>query len=146
MEALLVISAALAASELARGSGWRAGIPLGVVTAGTVYIYSLAGVVWTVSATAAVLLASRRVRASMPALPGFLLAAAIVVAPAVDQIITFAGSPFNNENGQGNLLHAVNPLEVLGVWFGYDFRFTPDPLWPPIIGVVVVVLAATVAP
>ena len=149
MQALLVLAVVAGTRDLLDDFDarlrWRAAIPIGVAIAGSVYVYSYGGLVWPVAAAAAVVLAMRAVRTAVVALPGFLLAAAVVIAPQLHQMARFAYSPFGAENGEGNLLHAISPFELLGVWFNYDFRWTPDPLWPTVAGIAVVSLAAVVA-
>jgi hypothetical protein len=148
MEALLVLTVVLCARDLVReGEGWRwrAGIPLGVAIGGSVYVYSYGGLVWTVAAAAVVGLTSGRLRAAVMAVPGVLLGMALVIEPSIDQFVRFQASPFNHEVGDGNLKHVLSGFEVLGVWFGYDFRWTPNPLWPTVIGVAITVALAGIA-
>lgn len=149
IEALLVLAVALSTRDLLRepwgASSLRAGIPLGVTIAGSVYVYSFGGLVWTLGTAGAVALFAGPARIGVRALPGFLLGLGIVLAPSINQMARFIESPFNSENGQGNLPHAISAFETLGVWFNYDFRWTPDPLWPTIVGIVIACLAAAVA-
>ena len=146
MEALLVIAVVLGTRDVLaeRAVRWRAGIPVGVAIAASAYVYSYRGFVWTVAAGAAVVLASGRIRRAIAALPGAALAAVLII-PSIGQFERFSHSVFNHENGPGNLLHALSAFEVLGVWFGYDFRWTPDPLWPSAVGIAVALAAAGVA-
>ena len=149
IEELLILTAAVGARDLVRGRdgpiGWRAALPLGVAIAAPVYSFSYTGPVWTLATAGAVALTSGRVRAALAAAPGALLAAIVVAAPAIGQMIRFADSPFSNENGTGNLGHAISPLELFGAWLNFDFRWTPDPLWPTLVGTAVVAAAAVVA-
>jgi len=48
IEALLVVTTALCARDVARTGGRRAVIPLGIAIAGSVYIYSYGGLVWQI--------------------------------------------------------------------------------------------------
>jgi hypothetical protein len=141
----LVVSTALCARDVGRAGGRFAAVPVAVLIAGGVYVYSFGGVVWPIAVAGAVALTSGRVRTWIDALPGLIVTGAIVILPSINQMARFAYSPFNHEVGEGNLKHALSAFEVLGVWFGYDFRWTPDPLWPTAIGVALAALAATVA-
>jgi hypothetical protein len=57
---------------------------------------------------------------------------ALLIAPAAGHLIDFYNSPFAGENHEGNLVHAILPLQGLGVWLNADFRFNPHPVWPSI--------------
>jgi hypothetical protein len=149
MEALFVLATVLATRDLVAtvgpGTRWRAGVPLGITIGGTIWVYSYGGLLWTVGAAVATALVSAPWRRIWYALPGVVLGAAVVIAPGLDDIERFRSSPFNHEVGDGNLLHALNPVEGLGVWFNYDFRWTPQPLWPTAIFAGIAGIAAIVA-
>jgi hypothetical protein len=134
LEALFLITTVLVAREVVnrRLAGWRAGLPLGVVAAATVHVYSYPGIAWPLLAIAGVALACRRWRPMFRAIPGVLLAVALLVAPTTKHILDFYNSPFAGENHDGNLVHGILPLQGLGVWLNPDFRFTPHPVWPSI--------------
>jgi hypothetical protein len=148
-EGLLVITAALAAREILRDfrpeQRWRAGIPLGVVIAASVYVYSYSGVFWTGGVVAAVALASMPWRRAVDLAGGAFAGAALLIAPALPEIGKFVQSPFNSEEGMGNLPWPVNPFEMLGVWLRSDFRFPPDPAAPTIFFAALAGIAAIVA-
>jgi hypothetical protein len=142
-QALLVLASALALGDLAREEpprGWRRGVPIGLFAAAGVYNYSYGGAFWTIGTAGVLLLIEllRRPRAALsilrrgivPAL-GAVLAAAVVLAPEISRIEQFTKSVFGVEplTNHGNLFHAINPFETLGVWFSGDFRFNPDPTW-----------------
>jgi hypothetical protein len=59
------------------------------------------------------------------------VAAAVVIAPEIHRIQRFKNSIFGVEplENHGNLYHAINPFETLGVWFSGDFRVDPQPEW-----------------
>lgn len=145
-EALVLITAVIATADLlARAPGWRAGIPLGVVLAGAVHIYSYPGLAWPVGAIGLVALLHVKRRRAPAALVGLVAAAGVLILPAIPQIVDFYRSPFSGENLSGNLFHAISPLEGLNVWLRPDFRFYPDPLWPTValagVSLVALVLA-----
>lgn len=120
------------------GSG-RSAIPLGVLAAGVVYVYSFPGVAWlggTALAWAAIELVRRpELRRS----PGALLRGAaapaavaialglVLVAPDLGRVVEFghfrALDPDRaNVGGLGNLGGHLSPLEALGVWPTSEFR------------------------
>ena len=70
-----------------------------------------------------------------PAAAGAAAIALIVALPEISRIVDFRNSIFGQEpmTNRGNLSHALNPLETLGVWFSGDFRFNPDPRWPTVL-------------
>jgi hypothetical protein len=149
MEAMWVIAVVLATRDLVTtvqpDTRWRAGIPLGIMIGGTIWVYSYGGLLWTTGAAVATALVSAPWRRIWHAVPGAVLGAAVVIAPGLDDIERFRNSPFNHEVGEGNLLHALSPVEGLGVWFNYDFRWTPQPLWPTAIFAGIAGIAAIVA-
>lgn len=148
LEGLALVTTVLVACDLAahHRADWRAGLPLGVVLGGTVHIYSYPGLAWPLAATAAVVLVRRAWRPVLRGALGTVFAAVVLVAPATGQIYAFYNSPFAGENHNGNLVHAVPPLEALGVWLNADFRFYPHPLWPTLVlgGVAAVALLVAV--
>ncbi len=120
----------------------RNGLPIGVLVAGMAYAYSYPGVLWPaagVGAALALALVVRRgrrlaelARAVTPAAAGALLSSAVLLAPEVKRMLAFADSTFASEPplGMGNLVHAISPLQAVGIWLTSDFRFNPHPYWP----------------
>jgi hypothetical protein len=143
-QALFVLATALALGDLAGEvppRGWRRGVPIGLLAAGSVYNYSYGGMFWMIGAAGVFLIveAARRPRALFGMLrqaivpaAGCVVALAIVLAPEITRIEEFTKSIFGVEptTQHGNLFHAVNPLEAVGPWFSGDFRITPRPEWP----------------
>ena len=117
----------------------REAVPLGVVAAGVVYVYSFPGLVWLVGTAAlwgAIELARRpdlRTRAALRA-AAVATAAAVAVGlamtlPDISRILDFADfralDPDRaNEGGLGNLRGHLSPLEGLGVWPTSEFRLS----------------------
>jgi hypothetical protein len=147
IQAMLVLGGALALGELFRADepprAWRRGIPLGLFAGAAVYNYSYGGAAWLVAAAGLLLVAefARRPRAfvafvktiALPAVAA--IAVAVVVAvPEIHRIQNFRHSIFGVEpkRNTGNLYHAINPLESLGVWLSGDFRINPHPMWPSV--------------
>jgi hypothetical protein len=144
LEGALLVACALAVRELIpvttaapRAAVVRAGLPLGVLLAGSVYVYSYPGLAWPAAAcavaAAAVVLARGTTpralaRCAWPAAAGAGAACAVLLVPEAPRLYAFAGSMFASEprNGTGNLVDAISPLQALGVWLHGDFRFDPD--------------------
>jgi hypothetical protein len=143
-EALFLLAFVLALRELRMGRagpGWRAGVPVGILIAGTVYTYSYLGVIWLVAAAGMFglfELAGTRggwrarlqgVRVALPMALGGLGALVVLAAPQSGRMIQFSRSSFAHQavQGTGNLLHAISPVQALGVWLRADFRFTMPP-------------------
>ncbi len=140
--ALLVLAFALL---LPRTRTARQAIPLGVLGAGAVYVYSFPGLAWlagtAIAWAAFAAIASRR----RPAPPGgaesppmtprlraaatglALLALAILIAPELHRLADFTGfralDPDRaNEGGLGNLRDQLSPLTAFGIWPTAEFR------------------------
>ncbi len=149
IQALLLFTGAVLLGDLVRvrpRNAWHAfrlGAPYGLLVAGGVYNYSYGALLWMVGAAAFVaflefLRAHRRRLAAIRAgiLPALGIAAATVIAagPEVNRMVKFANSIFGVEpkKNHGNLPHAVNPFETLGVWLSGDFRRSTTPFWPTV--------------
>lgn len=152
--AMFALAATVALGDLAAEDerpGWRRAIPLGLFAAGAVYTYSYGGLVWIVGIVGFFLAAEvirRRelfsvVRHWAPCGIGAIAIAALVLLPEIHRIREFRNSIFGQEplHNRGNLSHALNPLETLGVWFTGDFRFNPVPRWPSVLFSVIALAA-----
>jgi hypothetical protein len=140
IEGLLLVALAVAVRDIARSRprpSVRDGIPLGLLLAGTIYAYSVSGLIWPVAAGAALLVLERvlsrvplRVALAAARRPatGAVVALAVAAVAEVPRMVDFAGSSFAGEHGSGNLPHYPVPLEALGIWLVGDFRLTPHPL------------------
>ena len=134
--ALFVLAFALWLPQVERA---RDGVPLGLLAAGTVYVYSFPGLAWLAGAAlawgAVELLRRPDARRSAgsalwrAALPAAVSAAVelVLVAPDVDRVREFtdfrALDPDRaNEGGLGNLRGHISPLEALGIWPTSEFR------------------------
>jgi hypothetical protein len=137
LEALFLIAfaAALAAQREARENEPAAprrlsAVPMGVIAAGSVYVYSYLGLAWLAGTLAiwALLSAIAGDRLTRQALDRAALGAGaflVVVAPEIPRLMSFSHSGYNQETSTafGNLLHPLPPQEALGVWPRLDFRF-----------------------
>jgi hypothetical protein len=136
--ALFVLATAL---WLPRVEGWRDGVPLGVLAAGTVYVYSFPGLAWiagTVVVWAAIEIARRPQlrralgaagRRAAPPVAAALATGLVLVALDLDRVGEFADfralDPDRaNESGLGNLRGHISPLVALGVWPTSEFRLS----------------------
>jgi hypothetical protein len=152
IEGLLLLAFVLGLREFAGEQQWpqaRQAVPLGLIAAGMVYVYSYPGAFWPLAVLGVVWIAvalrggpgfvARGIDilrdAIWPLLAG-VAAFLIAVAPELNRVIDFTTSHYANEPGQGlgNLQHPISPAQVLGVWLRPDFRFDPDPRWLTIIG------------
>ncbi len=155
-EAVLALAFALALRELRRApqASWhvhlRSAIPLGVIAAGTLYVYSLPGLAWpaaVLGATGAVaLMRALLQRAPAGRLPTRRVAeafalrwlapiplAAIVLALVANadqgRLSRFTESSFASEpaHGLGNLVTPLSAWRGLGIWLRPDFRLGAQP-------------------
>jgi hypothetical protein len=140
MEALLVLAFALGLREIATGAarpGPLVAVPLALVAAGSLYVYSFPGLAWIAAAlvfwAALELLWSGRGRANelgaaalRPAALA-LLVFAVLAAPELGRMVDFREfETFDPAGpGLGNLFGQISPFEALGVWPSGDFRLTP---------------------
>jgi hypothetical protein len=125
-------------------SPW-AGLPAGVIAAGTIYNYSFPGFAWLIGTAViwAVLVAwrdrrgrggldlGRRLRSARPAIG---LAVVVIIVTALPELVSlahfasfeaFSPSGEGGNTGFGNLRQPLNPLEALGIWPSSEFRITP---------------------
>jgi hypothetical protein len=131
MLALFVLAFALLLP--ASGSPRRA-VALGLLAAGTVYVYSFPGLAWLAGAALVwgTIEAIRGRRPGRTTLLGAAAAAAalvVTVAPDIGRVLDFgdfrALDPDRaNEGGLGNLPGHISPLEALGIWPTSEFRLS----------------------
>jgi hypothetical protein len=132
VEAVMLVAFVAALTELGperpKSRLWC--VPLAVLAAGAVYVYSYPGLAWL--AGTLVLWLGMRVAARRPPhirpLAGPAIAGLVflgLVAAEVPRTIRFAHSGYNGEGPRvlGDLLRPLSPLEGLGVWPRLDFRF-----------------------
>lgn len=160
LQAVFVLAFAIALAELAarrRRAGttgpaagqrsWAsrgrllAAVPLGVLAAGSVYVYSFPGLAWLAGAVgvfAAVELglawwrggrdaAVSLVRTAAGPAAVATLIAVVAIAPEAGRMVSFAGfETFDPDGpGLGNLFNRISPPEALGIWPSGDFRVEP---------------------
>ncbi len=127
--------------------GWRDAVPLGILAAGTVYVYSFPGLAWLGGVAVAwaliELVRARRWapfaaaagnpgptssrRAVLGAAGAGVLVLVALALPELDRLRDFvdfrALHPDRaNEGGLGNLPGQISPLEAIGIWPTSDFR------------------------
>jgi hypothetical protein len=148
IEALLVLSFAVALAELARrwperqraARALRA-VPLAVLAIGAVYAYSFPGLLWlggAAGAWAAIELtragrrggAAQARRLARLAAPTALVAIGLLLvatAPEIGRMVDFASFETFDPSGSGlgNLFDRLSPAEALGIWPSGDFRVEP---------------------
>jgi hypothetical protein len=145
--ALLALVAALTSDAFRARRAPRALIPLGVTAAALVGVLSIGAAVWLVPAFALVALVLVRKRAGLK--PVLLLAVGLMlVIPSlvVAKLVLGEGvlSSVRNKAELGNLVAALSPLQLLGVWPAGDFRFRPERMDITYALLVVVAAAALV--
>lgn len=140
--ALLVALAAALAFERRADSTMRGWIPLATSAAAILGALSLGGAVWLVPLAVWLVIEAR---ASLRPRSLAVAAAVLVVLaiPAVAEAARWFGddhvSWLRDDDRLANLIQALNPLQVFGIWPAGDFRLRPERFWPT------VVLAALVA-
>jgi hypothetical protein len=141
--ALVALAAALTTDAFNARRSPRALLPFAVAAAGLVGALSIGALVWLapVLGIAAVSLLRRRSGVR----PVALIAAVVVLlipSLAVARLMLGAGvlSSIRDEAELGNLVHALSPLQIFGVWPVGDFRFRPERM--DVTYVFVAVLAA----
>jgi len=125
--ALIAAAAALAAGALRPGA--RGVIPLALIAAAILGVLSPGGALWLAPLLVALLvLAHRRLGTRGAAIRAgafaFLLIA-LTIPVWTSGIVPPTSKPLVGSNGEGNLLGALNPLQVLGIWPAGDFRVDP---------------------
>jgi hypothetical protein len=145
---LLALIAALLPWTLERERGPRAVLPLAMAAAALVCVLSLPGALWLVPP----LLAGAVVVARRPSRPQLLRAGAFTAALAVFAVPAFVAAvdwlprigAFNNETNLGNLIHALSPLQLFGIWPVGEFRTHPHDTAPTYVLIGLVAAAALV--
>lgn len=159
MLGMLLVAFALALRDLLREAQpprWWRGVPLGVILAGAVYVYSAPGLAWpALTLGALVLLVAvrdralpmRALRAALPATAAGVLTLIVVAGPEAHHVWTFLHSSFAHEpkTNTGNLLHAIPAAQALGIWLQGDFRRGAVPYWPTVALDVVALVAFALA-
>ncbi len=140
------------------GDSPLAAVPLALIAAGSVYVYSFPGLTW-LGATAAIWAgavlidlraqgssASRAASAAARPAGLALLAFVVLAAPEIGRMVDFASfETFDPAGaGLGNLFGQISPFEALGIWPSGDFRLTPGAGAVPAIGYYVGVALALV--
>jgi hypothetical protein len=127
--ALVALAAALTSETFkARGSA-LALLPLGIAAAALVGVLSIGAAVWLVPAFGVVgfILIRRRARVRPIALAAVGVAL-LMPSLAVARLMFGEGvlSSVRDEAELGNLVHALSPLQLFGIWPVGDFRFRPE--------------------
>ena len=131
-EPLLALFLLTFALLLPRTKTAREAIPLGVLAAGAIYVYSFPGLAW-LAGTAIVwgaieLARGKRIdRVPLVAAGVGAVSLLILIAPELPRLIDFkdfrALDPERaNEGGLGNLRRQISPLTALGIWPTSEFR------------------------
>jgi hypothetical protein len=153
MQALFILAFTIGLLELSSAGAWRPAaapalrtLPLGLLAAGSIFVYSFPGLTWLVG-TAVIwgalqllwLPAGSRGDAFRAALLPAAVAVAAVVAlglPEIGRVADFGHfETFDPAGpGLGNLFGQISPAEALGIWPSGDFRLDPGDGAVPAIG------------
>ena len=143
--ALVALAAALTSETFkARGSA-LALLPLGIAAAALVGVLSIGAAVWLVPAFGVVgFMLLRRRTGVRPIALAAVGAALLVPSLAVARLMLGEGvlSSVRDEAELGNLVSALSPLQIFGIWPVGDFRFRPDEMGATYVFVALVGLAA----
>lgn len=129
----------------ARGKGYRSLLPLAVATALLLGVLSVGAAVWLAPALVLALVAVLRERGREGALRATAAFAAFTAVLALPTIVTahdFLTSNIASYDPVANLGHALNPLQVAGIWPVGDFRADAHPLAPSYLIAAVALAAA----
>jgi hypothetical protein len=129
----------------ARAKGYRSLLPLAVSTALLLGVLSVGAAVWFAPALVLALVAVLRERGRGEALRATAAFAGFVAVLALPTIATahdFLTSNITSYDPVANLGHALNPLQVAGIWPAGDFRADAHPLAPTYLLAAVALAAA----
>ena len=142
LEALFPLAFALVLAGSQPALGWRRWIPLGVIGAGAVSVYSLQGLVWPAALIVVWLLGRGAIRAwrsglgaawaelraeLVPAAAGIAVMVVVLI-PQIPRIEKFISKGTNNAIAKTNLGNLVGPLpgwEAFGVWSNPNYEALP---------------------
>jgi hypothetical protein len=127
--ALVALAAALAGGTLGTRNSAFALVPLGVAAAALVGVLSIGALLWLVPPLAVVGFTILRRRGGLRPVALLAVGAALLVPSlAVARVMLGEGvlSSVRDEAELGNLLAALSPVQVLGIWPSGDFRLRPE--------------------
>jgi hypothetical protein len=127
--ALVALAAALAGEMFRARSSPLALLPLAVAAAALVGVLSVGALVWLAPLGVVVAVSLLRRRSGLRPLVVVAIGAALLVPSlVVGRLMLGEGvlSSIRDEAELGNLVAALNPLQVFGVWPAGDFRFRPE--------------------
>jgi hypothetical protein len=141
--ALVAAAAALVSTTL--GGAARSVVPLAVVAAAIVGVLSVGGLVWVaplVAVTAILLMVVRGPRFTLITSAAFAVVVLLLSIPPIVAAVAWLprSRGFTSEAELGNLVGALDWLQVFGIWPVGDFRHTPGDMAP--VYVLIVVTAA----
>lgn len=143
--AFVALAAALTSETFkARGSA-LALLPLGIAAAALVGVLSIGAAVWLVPAFGVVTLMLLRRRAGVRPIALAAVGAALLVPSLAVARLMFGEGVLSSVRDQaelGNLVNALSPLQLFGVWPVGDFRFRPEQMAGTYVFVALVALAA----
>jgi hypothetical protein len=145
--ALVALAAALTSDAFNPRRGLMALLPLGIASAALVGVLSVGAVVWLIPVLGVVGIAVLRRRSRIRPLVVLAVGAALLVPSlAVARLMVGPGVLGSIRDGDelGNLVAALSPLQLLGIWPAGDFRFRPERMDVTYVLLAVLVAAAAV--
>jgi hypothetical protein len=127
--ALVALAAALTSDAFNARRSALALIPLGIAAAALVGVLSIGALVWLIPVIGVVAVSIVRRRSGVRPIALVGVGAVLLVPSLVVARLMFGEgvlSSVRDEGELGNLVGALNPLQVFGVWPAGDFRFRPD--------------------
>ena len=143
----VALAAALAPAVVRDGARRRDTIPLVVAAGSLAAQLSVGGLVWIGPLLLAlVVIAQRRFgRRQMLGLAPFALMLGALAIPALSEgLLPPSAEPLTDPNSLGNLVAALNPVQLLGIWPAGDFRFHPEPAIATAVLVALGIAAASI--
>jgi hypothetical protein len=127
--ALLALAAALTSDAFSARRSPFALVPLGIAAAALVGVLSIGALVWLVPIAAVVAVSLLRRRAGIRPIALLAFGAVLLVPSLVVARLMFGEGVLSSVRDKaelGNLVDALSPLQVFGVWPVGDFRFRPE--------------------
>ncbi len=141
---VIALFPALSAVAFQRRATARGFLPIAVAGAAVLGILSLAAVPWLLPVVAIVAVIAWRQRNFLRGLVGvaFLIVLSIPVLAAGTRFVQpSTTSALRSGEDIGNLVHALSPLQIFGIWPIGDFRLRPDNMAPTYVLIAVLVFA-----
>ena len=105
-------------------------VPTAIASAALLGVLSVGGAIWLIPPLGAAFatLLRRNTRQALRSAATFLALAALLCIPlfASGRLLPPTSSPLTDDDAKGNLVEALDPFQVAGIWPAGDFRIEPD--------------------